>query len=200
MLAHFGRLAFLTTLDPQVPVDRLDVHHAVRSGVHGSLVLRGSEETGAATNPSALAVRRGVAPLASSNSEAFSGVPGEVVATAPEFDLARLLVGRWEMTVIGAGPDHISCEERPGDRRRRSVTFHDGGSFEQSIEPTTGKWLAARQFMVVQFKSVWGDWHDGDGKAGASKHFVEVLSRDRLLLRPAGGLAATEQYRRCPSN
>ena len=199
MLAHFGHLAFLTSLNQQVPVDRLGATHAVRSGVHGSLLMRGSEETGAETSASALAVRRAGAP-ASSHPEAFSGVPGEVVAAAPEIDLARLLVGRWEVNVIGAGPYQISCEERPGDRRRKSVAFHDGGSFQQSIEPTAGKWLAAGQFMVVQFKSVWGDWRDGDGKAGASKHFVEVLSRDRLLLRPAGGLAATEQYRRCPSN
>lgn len=200
MLAHFGRLAFLTLLNQQVPVDRLGANHAVRSGVHGSLAMRGSEEAGPATSARAVTLRRGAAPLASSSSEAFSGILGEVIAPTPETDLALLLLGRWEATVIGAGSYHVSCEERPGDRRRRLVTFHDGGSFEQSIEPTTGKWLAARQFMVVQFQSVRGDWRAGDGRPGASKQFVEVISRDWLMLRPAGGLAATEQYRRCVSN
>ena len=200
MFAHIGRLAFLTLLDQQVPVDRLSAPDAVSFGAYASLF---SEETGDMTRPNVMAVRRVVVPP---KVEAFSG--GQATAVHPrresvmaksEMDLTRLLVGRWEATVIGAGPYYGSCSELPKDRRRRGVTFHEGGNYQRSIEPTSGRWLAAGQFVVVQFKSARGSWHDGDGRPGASKHFVEVLSRDQLLLRPAGGLVATEQYRRCPS-
>lgn len=134
---------------------------------------------------------------------AFSGATSsgrEVGASGSEPDLAILLLGSWHAGIIGAGPHNDLCSSPSDERRQMKVTFHRDGNYERSIEPTAGKWRAAGPLLVVQFQSEQGRWHDGDGKPGASKHVVEVVSRDQVLIRPVGGLGATEQYRRCASD
>lgn len=201
----FAAVALLELLDLEVPARHLGVRAALASGVWAQPLHAVGGGAGQAS-PTVSVASMGSTPNIGSGPKDFVGVrattmirPPEVAVAAPEVDLPRLLVGKWEATIIGAGTFYELCNERPDDRHRRIVTFHEDGNYERSVEPMHGRWLAAGRFLAVQFRSLRGDWHDGDGRAGAAKHMVEVDSLDRLVVKPVGGLAATEHYRRCGS-
>lgn len=203
MLALARRLASVILFAPQAPADAPEVNDAPSVHAHASTAVRNFADAPDPIRRSAVTGMRRPLPPTSWGSGAFSGATSsgrEVGASGSEPDLAILLLGSWHAGIIGAGPHNDLCSSPSDERRQMKVTFHRDGNYERSIEPTAGKWRAAGPLLVVQFQSEQGRWHDGDGKPGASKHVVEVVSRDQVLIRPVGGLGATEQYRRCASD
>ena len=99
--------------------------------------------------------------------------------------LAKLLVGTWEVTLVGTEADPGRCVSRPGHYENTIVKFQSGGQwkFFHQEGDSVGSWRVSGQTVAIKIG------HD------TGTYTAKIISPDHLLLSLPG--SETERHRRC---